>query len=72
MRSAKSSVGWALYFITVLIGLLIHGFITLPLTVKLIGRANPVKHMKNMTTPSTDSIFHIFIKCNTSSYDESS
>lgn len=40
-----------LYFITVLIGLLIHGFITLPLTVKLIGRANPVKHMKNMTTP---------------------
>ncbi len=39
-----------LYFITVLIGLLIHGFITLPLSVKLIGRANPVKHLKNMTT----------------------
>jgi proton glutamate symport protein len=40
-----------LYFITVLLGLIIHGFITLPLTVKLLGRANPIKHMKNMTTP---------------------
>ena len=40
-----------LYFITVLIGLMIHGFITLPLTVKILGRANPIKHMKNMTTP---------------------
>jgi Na+/H+-dicarboxylate symporter len=40
-----------LYFITVLLGLAIHGFITLPLSVKLLGRANPIKHMKNMTTP---------------------
>ena len=40
-----------LYFITVLLGLVIHGFITLPLSVKLLGRANPIKHMKNMTTP---------------------
>lgn len=40
-----------IYFITVLLGLLIHGFITLPLTVKLLGKANPVKHMKNMATP---------------------
>ena len=40
-----------LYFITVLLGLIIHGFVTLPLSVKLLGRANPVKHMKNMTTP---------------------
>ncbi len=40
-----------LYFITVLLGLIIHGFITLPLSVKLIGRANPVKHLKNMTLP---------------------
>ena len=40
-----------LYFITVLTGLFIHGFITLPLTVKLLGKANPIKHMKNMTTP---------------------
>jgi len=40
-----------LYFITVLLGLFIHGLVTLPLSVKLLGRANPVKHMKNMTTP---------------------
>ena len=40
-----------LYFITVLLGLIIHGLITLPLSVKLLGRANPLKHMKNMTTP---------------------
>lgn len=40
-----------LYFITVLIGLMIHGLITLPLTVKLLGHANPIKHMRNMTTP---------------------
>ncbi|MHC1733817.1 MAG: dicarboxylate/amino acid:cation symporter [Bacteroidales bacterium] len=39
-----------IYFLTVLIGLLIHGFITLPLTVKFMGRANPIKHMKNMST----------------------
>lgn len=40
-----------IYFITVLLGLMIHGLITLPLTVKLLGKANPVKHMKNMATP---------------------
>ena len=40
-----------LYFITVLVGLFIHGFITLPLTVKLLSKANPIKHMKNMITP---------------------
>lgn len=40
-----------LYFITVLTGLLIHGFITLPLVVKLVGKANPVKHFRNMATP---------------------
>ncbi|MCX6252874.1 MAG: dicarboxylate/amino acid:cation symporter [Bacteroidia bacterium] len=40
-----------LYFITVLLGLIIHGLVTLPLSVKLLGRANPVKHMKNMATP---------------------
>jgi len=39
-----------IYFLTVLAGLLIHGFITLPLMVRVLGRANPVKHMKNMTT----------------------
>lgn len=40
-----------LYFITVLIGLLIHGLITLPLLVKFLGRVNPVTHFKNMATP---------------------
>jgi Na+/H+-dicarboxylate symporter len=40
-----------LYFITVLLGLFFHGLITLPLSVKLLGRANPVKHFKNMATP---------------------
>jgi len=40
-----------LYFITVLSSLLIHGLITLPLMVKLIGRADPLKHLKNMATP---------------------
>jgi proton glutamate symport protein len=40
-----------LYFITVLAGLLIHGFITLPLSVKLIGKANPFKHFRNVITP---------------------
>jgi len=40
-----------IYFITVLLGLLIHGFITLPLTVKILGKADPIKHMKNMMTP---------------------
>jgi proton glutamate symport protein len=40
-----------LYFITVLLGLFIHGLITLPLSVKLLGRANPIKHFKNMATP---------------------
>jgi proton glutamate symport protein len=40
-----------LYFITVLVGLFFHGLVTLPLSVKLLGRANPIKHFKNMATP---------------------
>lgn len=40
-----------LYFITVLLGLFFHGFITLPLLVKFLGRVNPVRHFKNMITP---------------------
>lgn len=40
-----------LYFITVVAGLFFHGLITLPLSVKILGRANPVKHFKNMMTP---------------------
>lgn len=44
-----SSMG--LYMLTVIIALFIHGFVTLPLIVKFIGRAKPWKHLKNMTTP---------------------
>lgn len=40
-----------IYFITVLGGLVFHGFITLPLTVRILGKANPVKHFRNMATP---------------------
>lgn len=40
-----------LYTVTVFAGLLIHAFITLSLSVKLLGRANPVKHFRNMATP---------------------
>ncbi len=39
------------YFITVLIGLIIHSMITLPLIIRLIGRVNPLNHIKAMTTP---------------------
>lgn len=31
--------------------LAIHGLITLPLTVRILGRANPIKHLKNMAPP---------------------
>lgn len=40
-----------LYMITVIAGLAIHFFITLPLLTKFIGKASPFKHMKNMATP---------------------
>jgi len=39
------------YFITVLIGLVIHSTITLPLIVRTVGKVNPWKHIKAMTTP---------------------
>lgn len=39
-----------LYFVTVLAGLLVQGLITLPLMVRFIGKANPFRHLKNMTT----------------------
>lgn len=40
-----------LYMLTVIIALSIHGSITLPLIVKFIGKAKPLQHLKNMTTP---------------------
>ena len=40
-----------LYMIAVLAGLLIHSTITLPLILKVFGKANPIKHLKAVTTP---------------------
>lgn len=43
-----SSMG--LYIVTVLLALFIQGLVTLPLLVKFLGRANPLKHFRNMST----------------------
>lgn len=43
--------GMAAYMITVLLGLILHSVVTLPLIVRLVGRANPLKHFRNMATP---------------------
>ncbi len=40
-----------MYMLTVILALAIHAIITLPVILKLIGKANPVKHFRNMTTP---------------------
>ncbi|MFC2115735.1 dicarboxylate/amino acid:cation symporter [Bacteroidota bacterium] len=40
-----------LYMGTVILALAIHFLITLPLIVKLIGKAKPFKHLRNMSTP---------------------
>jgi len=40
-----------IYMITVLAGLLIHSGITLPLIIRFIGRINPARHFKAVTTP---------------------
>lgn len=40
-----------MYFLTVVSGLLIHGLFTLPLTVKVLGKVNPYKHLRNMSVP---------------------
>jgi Na+/H+-dicarboxylate symporter len=39
------------YFVTVLIGLIIHAAITLPLIIRFVGKINPWKHFQAMTTP---------------------
>lgn len=41
----------AVYMLTVILALTIHMFVTLPLIVKLIGRAKPYEHLRNMATP---------------------
>jgi len=38
-----------LYFVTVLLALVIHGAVTLPLIVRLIGRVSPVRHVRAMS-----------------------
>jgi proton glutamate symport protein len=40
-----------LYMLVVLMGLFIHAFITLPLLTRLIGKAHPWKHLKNLSSP---------------------
>lgn len=40
-----------IYMLTVMIGLIIHGGIILPISVKILGKANPYKHFRNMATP---------------------
>lgn len=40
-----------LYMMVVLMALFFHGAITLPLIVRFIGRANPLKHLKAVRTP---------------------
>lgn len=39
------------YMLTVIAALAIHGIITLPLLMKILGKANPVKHARNMSVP---------------------
>ena len=39
------------YFVTVLIGLIIHATITLPLIIRSVGKVSPWKHFQAMTTP---------------------
>jgi len=41
----------SLYMGTVIMALAIHFFITLPLILKFIGKAKPLKHLRNMSTP---------------------
>ena len=40
-----------MYMLTVILALAIHAIITLPMILKLIGKAKPIKHFRNMTTP---------------------
>lgn len=40
-----------IYMVAVLLGLIIHGTITLPLILRFIGKVDPLKHFKSMRTP---------------------
>ncbi|MCF6172034.1 MAG: dicarboxylate/amino acid:cation symporter [Bacteroidales bacterium] len=48
LGSLVSSMG--LYMFTVILALGIHSMITLPLIVRFVGKANPLRHLKNMST----------------------
>jgi Na+/H+-dicarboxylate symporter len=41
----------AIYSLCVIAGLLIHAFVILPLIVRIIGKARPFDHFRNMATP---------------------
>ena len=41
----------ALYSLCVIIGLLFHALVSLPLLIKVLGKARPYAHLKNMTVP---------------------
>ena len=41
----------AVYSLCVVAGLIVHALISLPLLVRLVGRARPYAHLKNMVTP---------------------
>ncbi len=41
----------AMFMLTVVAGLAIHSILTLPMLVRLLGRANPIRHFKAMTLP---------------------
>lgn len=40
-----------MYMLTVILALAIHAIITLPVIVKWVGKAKPLRHLKNMSTP---------------------
>lgn len=41
----------AIYSLCVVTGLLFHAFVTLPLIVRIVGKARPLSHLRNMATP---------------------
>lgn len=49
LSQIAGSMAW--YMFTVALALSIHAFITLPILVKLIGKAKPYQHLRNMISP---------------------
>lgn len=49
LSSLAGSLFW--FVVTVAAGLTLHMFISLPIIVKVFGRAHPYRHLKNMATP---------------------